>query len=176
MHKEVGSAAGPRRALTDCERTEFCQLCRPAGFTSATSNISWSKATKVCRKLYKSLFTKENGSTQKHSSESINTNKAKTVTKSITVVDTCNNISIICDDDCCTIAVLLVLDGSKSSARVYETVERTTTIIAFQSALLVRVQLGIMLVHLDLAPSNTEYDFLLVLRSTVSTCCTVSEI
>jgi len=37
---------------------------------------------------YKSLFTEENGSTQKHSSESINTNKAKTAktaTKSITV-------------------------------------------------------------------------------------------
>jgi len=33
---------------------------------------------------YKSpLVTEENGSTQKHSSESINTNKAKTATKSI---------------------------------------------------------------------------------------------
>jgi len=48
--------------------------------------------------LYKSLFTEENGSTQKHSSESINTNKAKTAktaTKSITVVDTWNYIIII---------------------------------------------------------------------------------
>ena len=48
--------------------------------------------------LYKSLFTEENGRTQKHSSESINTNKAKTAktaTKSITVVDTWNYIIII---------------------------------------------------------------------------------
>ena len=39
------------------------------------------------------IFTAENGSTQKHSSESIITNKAetaKTATKSTTVVDTCN--------------------------------------------------------------------------------------
>jgi len=32
-----------------------------------------------------SLVTEENGSTQKHSSESINTNKSKTATKSIVV-------------------------------------------------------------------------------------------
>jgi len=44
--------------------------------------------------LYKSLFTERNdGSTQKHSSVSINTNKAKTATKSI--VDTWNCIIII---------------------------------------------------------------------------------
>jgi len=44
------------------------------------------------------LFTAENGSTQKHNLESINTNKAKTAktaTKFITVVDTCNYIVII---------------------------------------------------------------------------------
>ena len=43
--------------------------------------------------LYKSLFTEKTGSTQKHSSESVNTNKAKTAktaTKSIAVVDTWN--------------------------------------------------------------------------------------
>jgi len=48
--------------------------------------------------IYKSLFTEENGRTRKHSSESINTNKAKTVktsTKSNTVVDTWNYIIII---------------------------------------------------------------------------------
>jgi len=47
--------------------------------------------------LCKSLFTEENDSKQKHSSESINTNKAKTAktaTKSITVVDTWNYIVI----------------------------------------------------------------------------------
>jgi len=38
--------------------------------------------------LYKSLFTEKTAATQKHSSASINTNKAKTTTKSITVVDT----------------------------------------------------------------------------------------
>jgi len=44
-------------------------------------------------KYNKSLFTEENGSTQTHSSESINTNKAKTAktsTKPITVVDNWN--------------------------------------------------------------------------------------
>jgi len=45
--------------------------------------------------IYKSLFTEENGSIQKHSSESINTNKAKTATKSVTVVDTWNYIIIV---------------------------------------------------------------------------------
>jgi len=40
--------------------------------------------------LYKSLFTENTvATTEKHSSASINTNKAKTTTKSITVVDTC---------------------------------------------------------------------------------------
>ena len=38
--------------------------------------------------LYKYLFTENTVATQKHSSASINTNKAKTTTKSITVVDT----------------------------------------------------------------------------------------
>ena len=45
--------------------------------------------------IYKSLFTEENASTQKLSSESINTNKAKTATKSVTLVDTCNYIIIV---------------------------------------------------------------------------------
>jgi len=38
--------------------------------------------------LYKSLFTENTVASKKHSSASINTNKAKTTTKSITVVDT----------------------------------------------------------------------------------------
>jgi len=42
--------------------------------------------------LYKSLFTEENGGAQKHSSENISTNKAKTATKSMTAVDTWNYI------------------------------------------------------------------------------------
>jgi len=49
-------------------------------------------------KYNKSLFTEENGSTQTHSSESINTNKAKTAktsTKPATVVDNWNYIIII---------------------------------------------------------------------------------
>ena len=49
--------------------------------------------------IYKSLFTEKTVATQKHSSASINTNKVKTTTKSITAVDTCywsiNKISYI---------------------------------------------------------------------------------
>jgi len=40
------------------------------------------------RRLYKSLLTENTVASQKNSSASINTNKAKTTTKSITVVDT----------------------------------------------------------------------------------------
>jgi len=45
--------------------------------------------------IYKSLFTEKNGSTKKHSSVSINTNKAKAATKSVTVVDTWNYLIIV---------------------------------------------------------------------------------
>jgi len=48
--------------------------------------------------IYINLYSpteRNDGSTQKHSSVSINTNKAKTATKSITVVDTWNCIIII---------------------------------------------------------------------------------
>jgi len=38
--------------------------------------------------IYKSLFTENTVASKKHNSASINTNKAKTTTKSITVVDT----------------------------------------------------------------------------------------
>jgi len=62
------------------------------------AKTSWHRqGTKLrhCHPIYKSLFTEENGGAQKHRSENINTNKAKTATKSITVVDTCNYVIII---------------------------------------------------------------------------------
>jgi len=43
---------------------------------AVTSQSLWSRYTIAI--LYKSLFTEEIGSTQRHNSESINTNKAKT--------------------------------------------------------------------------------------------------
>jgi len=42
----------------------------------------------VNNRIYKSLFTEHTVASKKHSSTIINTNKAKTTTKSITVVDT----------------------------------------------------------------------------------------
>jgi len=47
-------------------------------YTDAKWNARIVATLLLPMQLYKSLFTEKNGSTQKHSSESINTNKAKT--------------------------------------------------------------------------------------------------
>jgi len=67
-----------------------------AGFYIDCHRMTVPENILLQKALYKSLFTEENGSTQKHSSsESINTNKAKTATKSVTLFDACNYIIII---------------------------------------------------------------------------------
>jgi len=65
-----------------------CGWCSGTIYRDSLSEMQWCCSHAVQCFIYKSLFTENTVASKKHSSASISTNKAKTTTKSITVVDT----------------------------------------------------------------------------------------